>query len=370
VVVEWLNVSAGRDSDPDFGFLYPTLLGDGYAYLGVSAQATGIQGGGAVLEVPGVPPEALLPLKQWDPERYGPLDHPGDEFSYDIFSQTGDLARSGAVLDGLVPEYVIGVGESQSAGRLTTYVDAVHPQAGAYDGFLIHSRGDGGAALSPDPADATPDGAIIREDVDVPVLIVETETDLTRLGYIAARQPDSENVVVWEIAGTAHADTGQLEYGAMSGEVWLPGEDLDLSQECGVEINDGPQGEVLRAGFVALVDWVVDGTTPPSGEIIEVEGDAIVRDADGIALGGIRTPAVDAPISTFTGDTQAESVFCSLFGQTIAFTPERIAELYPTHEDYVDAVTESADAALDAGFLLEADRDAIVAEAEDAPIPE
>ena len=45
------------------------------------------------------------------------------------------------VLGGLVPEHVIAIGESQSAGRLVTYVNAVHPVADIYDGFLIHSRG-------------------------------------------------------------------------------------------------------------------------------------------------------------------------------------------------------------------------------------
>ena len=52
-----------------------------------------------------------------------------------------------------------------------------------------------------------PGTAAIRDDVDVPVLIVETESDLTFLGYFAARQDDSENVRLWEVAGTAHADS-------------------------------------------------------------------------------------------------------------------------------------------------------------------
>jgi hypothetical protein len=46
-----------------------------------------------------------------------------------------------------------------------------------------------------------------------------------------------------------------------------------------------------------------------------------------------------------------------------------VARLYPTHQDYVDAVTESADTAVDAGFLLPDDRDAVAAEAEAAAVP-
>ena len=32
-------------------------------------------------------------LKKIDPARYGTLNHPGDSYSYDIFTQTGDLVR-------------------------------------------------------------------------------------------------------------------------------------------------------------------------------------------------------------------------------------------------------------------------------------
>ncbi len=84
VIVEWLNVTAGRDSDADFGFAGPELLRDGYAYVGVSAQATGVVGGGGKIPIPGYDP---LPLVQQNPARYAGLVHPGDDYSYDIFSQ-------------------------------------------------------------------------------------------------------------------------------------------------------------------------------------------------------------------------------------------------------------------------------------------
>ena len=44
VIVEWMNVSAG-ESAPDWDFLNPMLMRDGYAYVGVSAQALGVDGG-------------------------------------------------------------------------------------------------------------------------------------------------------------------------------------------------------------------------------------------------------------------------------------------------------------------------------------
>jgi len=369
VVVEWFNVTAGVDADPDFGLLHPVLLGDGYAYVGLSAQAVSIEGGeGLTLDIPGAPANLLQPLKTLDPERYAPLSHPGDDYSYDIVTQVGQLARSGDLLDGETADHVILIGESQSAFRMTTYVNAVQPEAEAYDGFLVHSRAAGGAPLSTTaategaPTDAA-EAVAIRTDLDTPVLQFETETDLVELGFLAARQPDTDGVVTWEVAGTAHADASLLEYGADANGI-----SIDFTDICGA-VNTGPQREVLRAGLVALADWVVDGTEPPTAPPIETTGDQIVRDELGLAVGGIRTPAVEAPTATLTGENEAESVICSLFGATVPFTPDQLAQLYPTADDYVDAVTESADAAVEAGFLLPDDRDVIVEEAQSAAVP-
>jgi hypothetical protein len=369
VFVEWLNVSAGVDGDPDFGLAHPELLSHGSAYIGVSAQRAGVEGGGGVIAIPGVEVQAL---KQWDPERYGELAHPGDPYSYDIFSQAAQVVRRPGdvdVLDGLTARHVIAMGESQSAARMVSYVDAVHPVARIYDGFLVHSRGGGGAPLV-DSASILGEGvARIRDDLDEPVLQFETETDLFGvLGFARAHQDDSDTLRTWEVAGTAHADRSILDYSAqMAREVGGAG--FDLAAQCG-SINEGRQADVLRAAIAALRAWVVDGEPPPEAPRLEVEGDAIARDARGIARGGIRTPAVDAPVAVLTGEAPpGRSVLCLLFGDTRPFDPATLAELYPTHQDYVDAVTESADAAVAAGFLLRSDADGIVASADEAAVP-
>lgn len=371
VFVEWLNVTAGVDADPEFGLAHPELLAHGSAYVGVSAQAVSVVGGAPALpvEIPGVPPPQ--PLREWDPERYGDLVHPGDPYSYDIFSQAAQAIRRPGdvdVLDGLDTRHVIGMGESQSGARMVTYVDAIHPLAGIYDGFLVHSRGGGGAPLGEGGFVLGEGVARIRDDLEEPVLQFITETDLFGvLGFYAARQDDTDALRTWEVAGTAHADQSILDYGAeMAREV---GGGVDLAAQCG-SINEGPQAQVLRAAIAALRTWVVDGEPPPSAPPLEVEGGAIARDERGIALGGIRTPAVDAPVSVLTGEARpGRSVLCLLFGETRPFNAATLAGLYPTHQDYVDAVAESADAAVAIGFLLQADADDIVAAAEDAAVP-
>ena len=178
VVVEWLNDTAGFDIAAEWLYGHNELIRDGFAWVGVSAQAAGVAADRAA-----------------DPVRYAALSHPGDSYSYDIFSQAGRAVRASAakILGGLRPHRVLAEGESQSAFRLTTYIDAVQPLAHAYDGFLVHSRGGGSAPLSQAPqADVpTPPVVYFRPDLGVPVLAVETETDLMVLGYLPDRQADS-----------------------------------------------------------------------------------------------------------------------------------------------------------------------------------
>jgi hypothetical protein len=134
-VVEWLNVTGGLDVPVDWNMLHREIMRRGHAYVAVSAQKVGIDG------KPSAQGSGPAALKKADPTRYGRLNHPGDAYSFDIFSRAGRLVKNPAgskILGPLVPERVIAVGESQSAIFLTTYVTAVDPVAKVYDGFLIH----------------------------------------------------------------------------------------------------------------------------------------------------------------------------------------------------------------------------------------
>ncbi len=126
VFVEWLNVSAGFDSAPDWGSAHNAIIRAGAAWVGVSAQSVGVQGGTEA--VAGLPSGGLVAA---DPARYGTLTHPGDSYSYDIFSQVARALRRGAAPDamaGLDVERIIAVGESQAAFRLVTYINGVQPE--------------------------------------------------------------------------------------------------------------------------------------------------------------------------------------------------------------------------------------------------
>ena len=221
VVVEWMNVSAG-ESAPDWDYLDPALMDSGAAYVGVSAQALAVDGGKAILRS-GTSPG----LRQQEPARYGSLNHPGDQYSLDMFAQIGQALRAPApsVLGGLRPSHVVAIGESQSAFYLTTYADAIQPLDHAYQGIFIHSRGGGAATFDGQDVTSAIDGDVrIRTDLDVPVFMLETQTDLIQLGYAAAQQPNTSRIRTWEVAGTSHADAYELGVGCRLPRLHHPGQ--------------------------------------------------------------------------------------------------------------------------------------------------
>lgn len=368
VVVEWLNVSSRTDVDVDFGYLAAELLREGYAWVGVSAQEAGIESNGGSQFGP-----AAVGLAAWDPARYGSLDHPGDAFSYDIFSQAGRVLRSPGRVDpmgGLRVKQLIADGESQSAFRMVTYVNAIAPIARVYDGFLIHSRAGNAAPLDDAAGTAVPAAAPVRTDRRAPVLQVLTETDLFGLAEISrgaltpfppARQADSRSVRTWEVAGTAHADADYLRLLSIQGTRQFPGF-LDLSGAVTIA-NSGPQQYVMRAALHALRAWVVDGVPPPSGVVLTVGNGAIVRDAQGNALGGIRTPQLDVPVATLSGEGN------SLIGKTVPFPADILAVRYPSRSDYLRAFQKAARSAAASGFVLRADLPEMTRQAQQTAMP-
>lgn len=374
VIIEWLNVSGGLDAAPDWSALHTEIAREGHVWVGVSAQIVGIEGsssGGFGLH-----------LKSVNPERYGSLLHPGDSFSYEMYSQIAQAVRNPVgvePLGGLLAERVIAIGESQSAGRLLTYVNAFAPRHEVFDGYLIHSRTSGSAPLSQSPETEVPAPEIVhaRDDLDEPVLMFQTETDLLVLGSLPSNQPDSSSFRLWEVAGTAHNDV----YSLVTSNTDL-GDDPSVADvveitdpvpgliSCDSPINSGPQHWVLKAGLHGLVEWVITGEPLPAAERLAVtdDQDAFQLDELGNVLGGIRTSYVDAPVAVLSGLGQTGESFCRIFGTTSLFDDAKLAELYPTRQSYLDAVNSTTQSAVAAGFVLPVDAALIIEAAEASDI--
>ncbi len=369
VVLEWLNVSSGADTAPCYGFLAPEIVRRGHVWVGLSAQLAGVETAPALVDVDGVD---LQGLRQLDPDRYGDLHHPGDAWSYDIFTAVARALRQGgpdsptaemSPTAGIGVERLIAVGESQSAYTLTTYLDGVQPIEGVLDAALVHSRGGPAAPLG------GPDGRIdldagrldppvrLRDDLDIPVLVLETETDvLGHLHYLPARQGDTERFRLWEVAGTAHADRSLVG-------------DFESVLGCDTPVNRGQQRFVVRAALRALVDW--DAVEPARADRLEVVQGADGRpayalDAMGNVLGGVRTPAVEVPVEVLSGmPAPGASRVCMLFGQTLPAPADELRRRYPSRQSYLDAYRAATDAAIAAGFVLAEDRDEMLGDARD-----
>jgi hypothetical protein len=377
-IVEWNNVSAGIDAAPDWGFFHRHLAARGHAWVGVSAQKVGIDGGGF---------HEGIHLKVLAPDRYAELEHPGDAWSFDIFTQVGELLRTPAEQNplGLAPDILIAAGESQSASCLVTYVNAVDTHARVFDGFFVHGRPAIGVTLDgvfirtrgPGVHDENlvstrleiaSKGERIRDDARVPVLILQSETDVIVLGGRLAAQPDSERVRTWEMAGAAHADTytvsgGRHDDGTLSGQrladLLRPTTNLMIGTT-DTPINAGPQQHyVAQAALKHLVDWASGGRPPPTAPRLARSGDgwSFELDTNGNALGGIRTPWVEVPTAVLSGLGQGGDSFAFLFGRTEPFDDAALAARYPNGKtEYMERFVEALDGTIRAGFILEEDR--------------
>jgi Alpha/beta hydrolase domain len=271
-----------------------------------------------------------LSLKGWDPQRYASLLHPGDDFSFDIFSQAIQALRSGGV--GTRPRHVVATGASQSASRLTRYINEGYTRGGV-DVFNI-TRGGGP-----------------YEDFSVPIFQLNEEG-------LDEHHPDSSRYRLWEEAGTAHAPKVWWDY------VWrmqtehagAGGAPDGVDAACSV--NRGSTDYSARALAYWTQRYLEDGRLPPS--VPRIERDAAgepVRDEHGLAKGGLRHPFVQVPVAFNTGEQ------CPLFGKHEPWSNEKIRSLYRSHCEYVTKVRAWADHEVKQGWLLPQDREDAVTKA-------
>jgi len=369
-IVEWDNVTNQFDAENVWFFDWEDMMRAGYVWVGVSPQHIGVDA-----------------LKKWSPVRYGDFNvslgsppaqgEDADTLSYDIFSQAGaELKHPGSVdmLHGLKPKVFIAAGESQSAGRLFTYVNSIHPLARVYDGFLLLSG-----------------GGRIREDLLVPVFKISTEHDVA-VGADLVRQPDTAMFRSWEVAGTSHVDQ-HLRAGREPLELRDNGISLEaaMAPQCAVpQVGTRvPTTYVVASAFDKLRRWAAGGPPPPSAPEIQVDQlnprpaqSVIGRDKDGLALGGIRLAQLAVPTqinyglgkpfrSAIDSGIRGEAIgagACVRWGYSLDMTAEHLALRYPSHATYVAAVRKVTEAALKDGYILNPDADETIHEAQVANI--
>lgn len=350
IVFNWNNVTVPHDGNPvGWESVYDTVYSRGFAFVSVSVQRIGTDG--------------PLGLKQYDPVRYGTLNHPGDGYSLDIFSQAAQAAITPKVMGNLLPcvQRRLAMGASGSSDFLKTYLDDAHKKARVFDGYQPQINIT---------------GYRVPRNL-VPILWVNSQSDAPGN---PKRDADKGLVRVWQLPGIAHINyswatyqSAQLTYDYSNG---LAGEwDTEEAGAWGYQApapgvclpdNYYPSSYAWGAALVALDKWVRTGVAPkPQPRLAQTGSGDLIFDKHGNAVGGVRSPFVDVPIATYhvgvglvpePSDTEDPCGRIGgripLKGTTKVFDAATLAELYPTPSVYIKKFNAAIDRALAAGTLL------------------
>jgi len=343
VIAEWMNVTALYDLEANwFGDPY-YLLRNGYAFVGITAQS---QGASSLC----CSPTPALNLKPFNKDRYAGLNvdgngaAPGDVLSYDIYS-SGLKAIRGAGLGSKplgalpAPKTVVASGESQSCGRLGNHYNRVEPIHDIVDAYLL--------TVCTNPK--------LRNDRPEKAVRILSETETAR-GPVD--DPDGPSFRKWEAAGGSHVPR-------LAFDNWNDVVKRDRAAQkvdCATYPLSLVQWPFTQNRAISdLVKWSGGGAAPEVGPSMEYDSSgALVRDAKGIARGGIRYPEVEVPTGVNTGVNSQRgsdllSQFCQLLGSYQAFPAKQVGQLHGDLRRFVTNSGKVSDRLVKDGFLLKED---------------
>lgn len=399
VYVEILNASSGVDLEDVFRHSFEHHFSSGDIYVGVTSKNDC--------------GEALI---AFDPERYADIDwRINDEdpasgqqgMFWDMLSQLGVLLKTnpqavfGDELGAKVDEFgkIYLMGKSQSGICLNNYLtvfypyinnaldgkdiwdgyfNVVGPNVGAVYDFGTFKYYSGGLSQGVMPVDK---GWTQTEE---PYIVVVGESEASAKTYhedcsLAYDRTGDHSEEDWkfrlyEVAGAPHSDPTEMiltnNFEIAAAKAKGTSRDPKNYKENHVE-TDLHLDLFVCAAMVNLDNWVRSGVVPPPADTmwIEFTETQSVKDEWGNTLGGLRSPLLDAPLAHYfcyinNDVTPFESSTHSMptEGSMIWFTQEEIAARYPGgYEQYTQEFTASAKAALDAGYILPAGYDKLMA---------
>jgi hypothetical protein len=249
-------------------------------------------------------------------------------------------------------------GSSQTGGTTLGYIRDAH--AGArmpdrspvYDGYYPSLAG----------------GAEPLPGVDAAVMHALGEGDMMGGRPLGYRRPDADapddRYRLYEIVAASHVPTRGYD---SPGEIFPTLVDIDAGEN---HLSQFPAAMPYMTAVANLIEWVTKGTPPPKADRIETDaGGEIVRDERGNARGGVRLSYVDVPFATYIASTTGDTMFQRMIGYEVPFSKDQLAELYPTHDDYVSKVKASVQESVRDRWIAPEHGEEIVAEAEAAAIP-
>ncbi len=404
VIVELLNPSNAFDLNIGWAMMHRQMVANGDAWVGVTAK-----------------PITVAALKNFDPVRYASLsmanplalDDPmnclnpvgsvtppsretEDGLVWDIYTQVGSWIRSNDATNpftyrrgghgaghhhGGAVEHLYGFGYSQTGGFQFDYVNAIQPLVvqtdgkPMFDGYIVAVAAGRFVGLVPiNQCEPTPtstaDPRYQFQNAGTPIIHVMSQSDY--LYGVGLRRPDGDTYPDlyrhYEMAGAGHATPDELYYAAAPEDIIKAGRAVPP-----MNCNEGPRSRFpswmfFDAFLLNLEKWVERGIAPPHADPIVVVGGAPVLDAYGNVTGGLRSPYLDVPTSTWYGSSTGAS-FCFIAGHEVPFTAEQLQALYSSHGAYVGAVIKDVAGLVRDRILTAYDGVSLVIEAAKADVP-
>jgi hypothetical protein len=338
--------------------LVESMHGSGAAHMFEYTSIYTMSSGHAAVEILTTNPMQFV---QHNEPRYRDLQL-GNGQTSEILAQVGSLIRTGTPLGGATVRKMVLSGTSMTAGVLINYLPAhlVYrtPQMDRiFDGFM-----------------PTSNGATIQE-IDVPLIHLPTMHEVS--GNITRRQDGDEpgkQYRLYEFSGIAHIDTRD--------SVRLK------PNPCTQPLSTFPVQAYMSVGLHHLFAWVDKGTVPPRADRIWLDrnehndGSPMVLDEHGNPRGGIRNPYVDVPTVKYgirppaatplianpsayiaaRGEAAANQM-CNLGSYQIAFSQQKLKDLYRNKRNYVGLVEKRLSELERAGWSLPVYRELILGDA-------
>lgn len=266
-------------------------------------------------------------------ERYGGFQVSNNQVS-EVLAQAGALIKSAqSPIADLNLRKMVLWGTSASSGILVRYLPAhkvfkTVSMENIYDGFMPTSNGS------------------TIETVDVPMIQVPTQHEYRN---IATAVQDSDEpgrqFRSYEFVGIGH--------------LMARNNDRLSEGSCVNPITTFPLEAYMSVALHHLFEWVDKGISPPHGGRVLIDrdmandGSLMALDSNGNALGGIRNPYVDIPVTKYTAGNNGEAgILCILSVWEMPFSEEKLRDLYGNKENYVRLFEQSLSQQEEDGWAL------------------
>lgn len=356
VFIDILNASSGVDLEDVWRRSWKHMLLSGDAYIGITSKSLTADA-----------------LKKFDPARYAAIQWQVNGVNenglvWDMLSQLGTQLRqpgTGGVLGTLTPKWVYLAGQSQSGFYLKTYLAAFGDRlekAGPggrplFDGYL-NLVGPGAMPLRSEPG--VPSASVpktLYKATGVPqiVLMSEAESRFYGMGGAGgfpffppyARRADANSATdkfrFYEVAGAPHSDptspiipiNSEIAKAKADGSGRAPKAYFAGHEESALQLD-----EFVSGALESLHAWSAQGTPAPAADsrwlryatAPDAKGNLVYtpqRDADGNALGGLRSPLIQVPLYEYLGRGKAANgSFAFDWGSMIRLPDATINALY------------------------------------------